>query len=60
MANGGVPEHERRYLMGHAPGKEAIVSYTHLNQTAEHYQRAIDLELAPVLAVLQPRVAAAS
>jgi len=55
MANAGVPEHERRYLMGHAPGKDAIVTYTHLDKLAEHYRQAVNREMAPVLDVLQTR-----
>ncbi|MCC6681236.1 MAG: hypothetical protein IT445_10095 [Phycisphaeraceae bacterium] len=50
MANGGVPEHERRYLMGHAPGRDAIVRYTHFNKLAEHYRLAVRQELSEVLA----------
>ena len=57
MANGGMPEHERRYLMGHAPDKAAIVAYTHLNKIAEHYREAAERELKPVLQVLRARVA---
>ena len=56
MANGGMPEHERRYLMGHAPGKEAIVAYTHLNKLAEHYHQALERELGAALQVLRSRL----
>ena len=52
LANGGVPEHERKYLMGHAPGREAIVRYTHLNRLADHYRRAVEQEMPPVLDAL--------
>jgi integrase len=55
LSNGGVPEHERRYLMGHEPGRGAIVHYTHLNKLSEHYQRAVEQELAPALDVLVRR-----
>jgi hypothetical protein len=50
-----MPEHERRYLLGHHPGKGAIVAYTHLNQLAEHYRLAAERELGPLLEVLRRR-----
>lgn len=56
LANGGVPEHERRYLLGQHPGQGAIVVYTHLNKLTEHYMAACESELAPVLRVLRQRV----
>ncbi len=56
MANGGMSEHERRYLMGHAPGKGAIVKYTHLNRLRLHYQRALQQEMKPVTEVLESRL----
>lgn len=55
MANAGMPEPYRRYLMGHAPGREAIVRYTHLDKLREHYERALHSEFAPVLEVLKAR-----
>ena len=55
LANGGMPEHERRYLLGQNPGRGAIVTYTHLNKTAEHYQAAAARELAPLIEVLRSR-----
>ena len=57
MANAGMPEHERRYLMGHAPGKAAIMRYTHLDKLAKHYREAVTKELAPLLQVLQAHCA---
>jgi hypothetical protein len=56
LANGRMPEHERRYLLGQEPGKGVIVRYTHFNKLAEHYQQAVEHELAPVLQVLRRRV----
>ena len=56
MANGGMSEHERRYLMGHAPGKGAIVKYTHLNKLRLHYQQALQQEMKPVTEVLESRL----
>ena len=56
LANGGMPEHERRYLMGHTPGRDAIVTYTHVNRLAEHYRRAVEQEYGSLLAILRSRV----
>jgi integrase len=55
MANGGLPEHERRHLMGHAPGRDAIVVYTHLTKLAEHYRLAVEREFEPLLEVIRSR-----
>jgi integrase len=55
LANGGMVEHERRYLLGQSPGKDAIVTYTHLNKLAEHFKSAAERELAPLLKVLRRR-----
>jgi integrase len=56
MANGGVPEHERQYLMGQSPGKAVILQYTHVNRLREHYLDALRREMGPVLEVLdRPR-----
>ena len=49
LENAGVPEFYRRYLLGQSPGRAAIVTYTHLNKIKEHYQRAIDTELKPLV-----------
>jgi integrase len=55
MADAGMPEHYRRYLMGHAPGKDAIYHYTHLDQLREQFEAAVMKEFAPVTAVLEQR-----
>lgn len=55
LANGQMPEHERRYLLGQNPGRSAIVTYTHLNKIAEHYQAAAERELGPLLEVVARR-----
>lgn len=55
MQNGGLPEYYRRYLMGHSPGRAAIVSYTHLNELREHYETAVAKKLQPIMAALQQR-----
>lgn len=52
MANGGVPEHERQYLMGQSPGKAVILQYTHVNRLREHYLDALRREMGPVLELL--------
>jgi len=49
LENSGVPEFYRKYLLGQSPGRAAIVTYTHLNKIREHYQRAIDTELKPLV-----------
>jgi hypothetical protein len=56
LANGGMSDHERRYLLGHDPGQGAIVHYTHLSKLTEHYQAAAERELGPLLEVLRRRV----
>lgn len=56
LANGGMPEHERRYLMGHAPGRDAIAVYTHLNRLEEHYRAAIQQELGDILSMIGNRL----
>jgi integrase len=56
MANGGIPEHERRYLMGHAPGRGSIHVYTHMNQLAEHYRAISETQWAGVLEVIRERL----
>lgn len=55
LANAGMPEPYRQYLMGHAPSEAPIMSYTHLNKIGEEYRRALTGELAPVFAVLEAR-----
>ncbi|MEZ6190434.1 MAG: hypothetical protein R3C45_03990 [Phycisphaerales bacterium] len=52
----GMPERYRRFLMGHAPGGEAIVDYTHLAKVREHYDLAVQREFAGVLEALQQRL----
>lgn len=56
MENGGVTERERRYLMGQAQGRAAIVNYTHLNKLAEHYHRAIDFEMSPLIEIIKAKL----
>jgi integrase len=57
LANGGLPEGYRRYLLGHAPGRAAAVAYTHLNQLGRQYAEAVRRELAPVVDAVRRRLA---
>lgn len=52
MENAGVPEFYRRYLMGHAPDRAAITTYTHLNELRTQYERAVELTLRPLTDVV--------
>ncbi len=55
MQNAGLPEYYRRYLMGHSPGRAAIVSYTHLNELREHYESAAEKKLKPIMTAIEHR-----
>ena len=55
LNNAGVPEGYVRYLMGHAPGKAALVAYTHLDQLRRHYSAALEQEWAPLLDAINHR-----
>ena len=48
LENAGVPLFYRRYLMGQSPGKSAIVTYTHINELRQQYQRAVNRSLRPI------------
>jgi len=56
MENGGVPEHYRKYLMGHSRGSAAIVRYTHLNEVRARYDAAVEREWPELVAALERRV----
>lgn len=56
LANGGMSETERRYLLGHDLGRAAIVNYTHLNRLGEHYHQAVEREMSPLLQILRHRI----
>jgi hypothetical protein len=49
LGNTAMPEGYRRYLMGHAPGKAAVVAYSHLNELRRHYVEAVRREWTPLL-----------
>lgn len=55
LENAGVPESYRRFFMGHAPGRAAIVTYTHLNKLREHFLRAMDSEFSLLVAAIKRR-----
>lgn len=57
LANAGIPEFYRRYLMGHSPGKAAIVSYTHLNELKERYQESLERGFEPIVKAVRQRQA---
>ena len=50
-----MPEFYRRYLLGHTLGTTPIVTYTHLNQLQSQFQKALDLDLAPIVAAVDRR-----
>ena len=56
MANAGLPEPYRRFLLGHAPGRAAAVAYTHLNQVREHYAAAVRREWTPLVDAIIARL----
>ena len=56
LVSAAVPEPMRRYLMGHTPGRDAIVAYTHLDRLTDHYRRAVEQEYGSLLAILRSRV----
>ncbi|MFM7149716.1 MAG: hypothetical protein ACKO23_07730 [Gemmataceae bacterium] len=56
LGNASIPEHYRRYLMGHAPGKAAVVAYTHLSQLQGHFDSALQKEWQPLLQAILARL----
>lgn len=56
LGNTAMPEAYRRYLMGHAPGKAAVMAYTHLNRLREHYRQAVGGEWAPLVDAIRERL----
>lgn len=55
LENSGMPEFYRRYLMGHSPGKTAVVSYTHLDQLRTRYVEALRHQMQPLVDVISSR-----
>lgn len=56
MNNAAMPESFRRYLMDQAPGRAAIVAYTHLHELKRHYAEAVRREWTPLVAAINRRV----
>jgi len=56
LANAALPEGFRRYLMGHAPGKAAVVAYTHLSELQRHFDEALRREWGPLLEAVLSRL----
>ncbi|MBL8823454.1 MAG: site-specific integrase [Planctomycetia bacterium] len=53
LNNSGMPEVYRRYLMGHALGKGAILNYTHLDELQRHYRKALLSEWGTLLETIE-------
>ncbi len=56
LANAGMPEHERQYLMGHAPSRQAITAYTHLTQLHDRYTAIASEAFGPLIATIEHRL----
>jgi hypothetical protein len=56
LANGDMPECERRFLLGHGPGRDAIQVYTHMNQIAGHYRSIAKTQWSEVLKLIRDKV----
>jgi hypothetical protein len=57
LNDAGMPEAYRRYLMGQAPGRAAVVSYTHLHELPRLYAEAVHKEWSPLVAAINRRAA---
>jgi integrase len=55
MENAGMPIFYRKYLMGQAPGREAIVAYTHLDELKQRYEEAVQRVLQPLVEAVERR-----
>jgi hypothetical protein len=56
MNNAAMPEGFRRYLMGQAPGKAAIVAYTHLHELERQFAAAIAREWPALVKAINSRL----
>ena len=54
LSDANISESYRKYLLGHAPGREASVAYTHLHRLREQFTGVLRTEFVPVLRVLTP------
>lgn len=52
LSDANISESYRKYLLGHAPGREASVAYTHLHRLREQFATVLQNHFAPVLDVL--------
>ncbi len=57
LENAGMPENYRKFLLGHSPGRAAIVTYTHLNAIREKFDAAVAGEFHPLLEAIERRTA---
>jgi hypothetical protein len=57
LGNSAMPEAYRRYLLGQAPGRAAVVAYTHINQLREQYTAAVCREWTPLIEAINQRLA---
>jgi integrase len=55
LENSGVPEFYRRYFMGQSPGKSAIVTYTHLNELRQQFDKAAQDSMEPIVSAIRKR-----
>ena len=56
MNNAAMLESFRRYLIGQAPGRAAIVAYTHLHEMKRHYAEAVHREWTPLVEAINRRL----
>lgn len=56
LASSGMPECYRRYLMGHAPGRDAIVAYTHLSDLSNQFSQFCHSSWKPLLDAVNARL----
>jgi hypothetical protein len=56
LASSGMPECYRRYLMGHAPGRDAIVAYTHLSDLSNQFNKFCHGSWKPLLDAVNSRL----
>jgi len=56
LASAALPEAYRCYLMGHVPGRAALVAYTHLSELRRHYTEAVRREWTPLVETILERL----
>lgn len=55
LQNAGMPDMYRRYLMGHALGRSALVNYSHLDQIQQQFERTLETTMQPIVAAIGQR-----